>query len=316
MQPPTRVHRRSRSTHWRPIHGLRALMAGAVIALTPAGAATPAPAPAAAPLMLGVQNGLANESQLAMDNAAQALADLIGGTAGRSVLWKAHFTAKDAVPSPAETRYDFAFVKPPNLVALLLAKGWTLVATAKDPFGFGTDFIAQPCPGHPGQVLLGGPSMAILNVAELGPARCVAVDKVWTATDAVLLVPAKGSLVDKMATRLWREHGAAMPRVVHVDTQNAVTGLMRDMHVSAIGVVTPLVSKPWVANGGVLLQHAPMPFWAMLAAPGTSPDLIAKVRAALTGPAAAHADKALHIPGWQAGDAKPYLAFQQWLEAK
>ena len=314
MQSPIRA---LRGKPFRPVYGLCALLVATLAATTPAHAAGKAAAStAAAPLMLGVQNGLANESQIAMDNAAQTLADVVGSATGRNVLWKAHFTAKDATPSAGDSRYDFAFVKPPNLTALLLTKGWTLVTAAQDPMGFGTDLVAQPCRGSPGEVLLGGPALSILNVSDLDAAQCVPAAKVWTAPNAVLLVPAKGSLIDKMAVRLWREHSPAMPRIVHVDTQNAVTGLMREMHVPVVGAVTPLVSKQWVAGGGVLLQHAPMPFWAMLAAPGTPPDLSDKVRAALTGPAAARANKALHVPGWVAGDAKAYLAFQRWLDAK
>ena len=287
------------------------MAAGSVFAATKAGG----PAPPA--LLLGVQNGLANENQVAMDNAAQTLADVIGAAAGRKVIWEAHFSAKDAAPQTSgSSHYDFAFVKPPNLTALLLTKGWKLVATAKDPVGFGTDLIAQPCPGKPGQVLLGGPGLSILGLSEAQPATCATSATVWNSPAAVLLIPAKGSLVDKMASKLWLQHASALPKIVHVGTQNAVTGLMQDMHAPAIGVVTPLVSKKWVAGGGVLLQHQPMPFWAVLAAPDTPPDMVGKVGAALLSPAADRANKALHIPGWNAGDPKPYIAFLQWLNAK
>lgn len=270
---------------------------------------------AAAPLRMGVNNGLANATQVAMDNASQALADVVSNATGQKVLWSAHFTVKTAQDKPGTVSDDFAFVKPPVLTAKLLAQGWQLVAVAQDTIGFGTDLIAPACPGKPGEVQIGGPGLSVLQLPTNIPETCMPVAKVWTAPNAVLLSPAAGSPVDRMAIKMWKRHAPTLPQVVHVKTQNAVTGLMQEMGVKAVGVVTPLVSKQWVAHGGVLLDHEPMPFWAMIAAPDTPPALVAKVRAALLSPASAEANKALHIPGWETGDPATYAAFLKKLNS-
>lgn len=265
----------------------------------------------AGPLRLGINNGLANDSQLQMNNAAQAIADLISRATGQQTFWAAHFDGS----AKGGHREDFAFVKPPLLTAKLLAQGWQLVAVARDSIGFGTDLIAPACPGKPGQVQLGGSSLSVLGLPANRPAVCVPISQVWKSPAVVLLSPKAGSPVDRVAHQMWRKHGP-LPTVVHVDTQNAVAGLMRDMGVKAVGVVTPLVSHRWVAEGGVILAHEPMPFWAMLAAPDTPASLVDKVRGALLSDASAEVDARLKIAGWQLGSAGEYAAFAQSLQAR
>ncbi|SCC91970.1 conserved exported hypothetical protein [Thiomonas sp. X19] len=291
------------------------LLFSMLLGLAPAAHA--APAPTSPTLMLGIQNGLVQENAVALGNTAQELADVIGAAAGRKVIWEANYSKADAGKQASEgSHFDFVFSKPPNLSAALLSKGWQLVATAKSPVEFGTDFIAQPCPGKPGEVLLGGPTLAILGVERVPPATCVAAADAWKSPAALLLTPTKGSLVDKVATKLWLQRAGTPPKVIYVAYQNAVTGFMQTTHAAVIGAVTPLVSKKWKAEGGIVLAHQSMPFWALLAAPGTPAATVDKVRAAMLGNPSQRLNEMLHIPGWEAGSPKPYAEFMQWLKAK
>lgn len=296
---------RPRAFSWR--HLLVVLSLGA--ALLPA-RSDAAAAPAGPTQVLRVQNGLVQENEVALANGAQALADVISRASGRRTLWMAHDALGAAV---VQQQADYSFVKPPSASAKMLAKGWQLVAVALAPQGFGVDFIAQPCPGHPGSVLLGGPTLTTLGVSTSTPATCVPVSQVWTSPAAVLLAPAKGSLVDKVAGKLWRMHASKLPPTVHVQYQNAVTDFMQLTHAAVVGVVTPLVSAQWRAHGGVVLAHQEMPFWTVLAAPGVPPEQVAKVRAALLSPDAAAMNRALHVAGWKAGDPQVYADFLHWL---
>jgi hypothetical protein len=266
------------------------------------------------PLLMGFQFGLNSENHQILNVIGQSLSDVVGSAVNRKVLWEPNFNLKSAETKTDAAQYSFAFVKPPNLTAALLAKGWQLVASGKDTMHFGTDLIAQKCPQEPGKILIGGSTLSILGLSTSAPQVCVTPDQVWTSPSAVLLAPQEGSLVDLIAQKLWREHAKQLPRTVHVKTQNAVTGLMRDMHVAAIGVVTPVVSKKWLQDGGVLLQHQPMPMWAVLAAPGVSADAVSKVRADLLGPASERANRALGITGWEVGSPKAYADFLKWLK--
>ena len=307
------LQRRAR-TH-APLSGLcRAVVAVlSCAALGAAAHAAPAPAAGGATQLLRVQNGLVQENEVAVANGAQALADVISHATGKRTLWMAH----DAVGATlAAQPADYAFVKPPSASAKLLAKGWHLVAVAQAPHGFGVDFIAQPCPGHAAEVLLGGPTLSTLGVATDAPAKCVSLRDVWTQPGAVLLAPAKGSLVDKVAAKLWLQHASKLPPTVHVQYQNAVTDFMRVTHAAVIGVVTPLVSAQWRATGGVVLAHQEMPFWTVLAAPSVGADQVSKVRAALLAPDARSMDRALHVAGWVAGDPQVYADFMHWLAAR
>lgn len=269
-------------------------------------------------LSLGIQNGLVQENAVEVSSSAQGLADLIGGATGRKVIWEARYSAGDANQgAQSGPSYDFMFSKPPNLTAILLSKGWHLVAVAKPHVEFGTDFIAQPCPGKPGEVLLGGPTLAVLGVDHAPEATCVPADAIWKSPSAILLTPAKDSLVDKVAAKIWLQHSNTLPRVIHVQYQNAVTGFMQTTHAAVIGAVTPMVSKTWKAEGGVVLAHQPMPFWALLAAPGTSTETVDKVRAALIASGQdSFLSKGLHIRGWENGNPKAYAELIQWLRGK
>ncbi|OZB68684.1 MAG: hypothetical protein B7X36_15045, partial [Thiomonas sp. 14-64-326] len=245
---------------------LVSLLCGGLAARQAEAAPTPAVA-SAAPLLMGFQFGLAAENQQALNVIGQTLSDVVSNAVNRKVLWLPNFDLKTAEASSDASRYSFAFVKPPNLTAALLAKGWQLVAVGKDTMHFGTDLIARQCPNQAGKILVGG---------------------------------------GMIAQKLWLGHAKQLPKVVYVKTQNAVTGLMRDMQVAAIGVVTPVVSKQWLAEGGVLLQHQPMPMWAVLAAPGVPEDSVTKVRADLLGAASDRANKALGLTGWEVGSPKAY----------
>ena len=275
-----------------------------------------ASAPTQPSALLGLNFGLAVADQQSQYVAAQGLATLLGDAVHLKVIWESGFNLAKAGPSgdAGVPSFGFAFVKPPNLTAALLAKGWHLVAEGEDTIHFGADLIASACPGQPGKVLLGGSSLSILGLASVPPQACVPPDEVWQSPSAVMLSPKEGSLVDLIAQKIWREHGATPKHIARVQTQNAVIGLMRDMHVTAVGVVTPVVAKAWSARGGIVLAHRPMPFWALVAAPEVPPQEIEQVRSALMSPTAAPVNKALHIPGWKVGDPKVYADFLKWLK--
>lgn len=303
------------------IAGLATLSTGAALLALSCGMLSPAiAAPSAtvtvksAPLILGINNGLLYGNQIEIESIGIPFAELLEKTTGQKVTWNGAFDAKTAGSSKPGESFDFAFVKSPLLTAELLPKGWHLVAVARDPVGFGTDLIAQACPGKPGQVALGGESLAILALNKQIPATCVPADKVWSSASAVLLSVETG-LVEQVGKKMWKAHSASLPELAQVRSQNAVVGLMQDMHVAVIGAVTPVFSKKWVASGGMLLQHQPMPFWAVVAAPGTSPDQINAVRAALTSSASDRLDRVLKIPGWEVGSPKTYADFLQWLKS-
>ncbi|CQR41723.1 MAG: hypothetical protein PHO55_04625 [Thiomonas arsenitoxydans] len=293
---------------------LVSLLCGGLAARQAEAAPTPAVA-SAAPLLMGFQFGLAVENHQALNVIGQALSDVVSNAVNRKVLWLPNFNLKTAEASSDASRYSFAFVKPPNLTAALLAKGWQLVAVGKDTMHFGTDLIARQCPNQAGKILVGGGSLSVLGLSTAVPETCISPDEAWSSPSAVLLAPQKGSLVDMIAQKLWLGHAKQLPKVVYVKTQNAVTGLMRDMQVAAIGVVTPVVSKQWLAEGGVLLQHQPMPMWAVLAAPSVPEDSVAKVRADLLGAASERANKALGLTGWEVGSPKAYADFLKWLKS-
>lgn len=266
--------------------------------------------------LLGLNFGLAVGNQQDQYVAAQQLAALLGKAVHQKMLWEGGFNlAKaQAVARDGAIPFSFAFIKPPNLTAALLAKGWHLVAEGEDTIHFGTDLIAPACPGQPGKVLLGGDSLSILGMNGHTPQACVEPDQVWHSSSAVMLAPKEGSLVDLVAQKIWREHGVQPRQVARVQTQNAVIGLMREMHVAAVGVVTPVVARAWAAQGGIVLAHRPMPFWALVAAPGVPAQEITDARDALMSPSAATVNKALHLPGWTHGDPAAYADFLKWLK--
>lgn len=264
-------------------------------------------------LVLGINNGVRYGNQIHIQAIGVPFAQLLSKATQQNVIWDGSFDASSA--QAHGSRFAFAFVKPPSLTAQLLAKGWHLVAVASDPDGFGTDLIAQPCPGKPGQVALGGQNLAVLGLSRQVPSTCVPVAQVWTSPSAVLLSP-ENSLVEQVGEKVWRTHNGKGPQLqARVRSQDAVVGLMEQMHTAVVGAVNSVFGKQWQAKGGVLLQHQPMPFWAVIAAPDTPAEQIAAVRAALMDTsAAAPLNRVIGIKGWESGDPKRYADFLKWLK--
>ena len=304
--PSARPRRASLATLWRLSIGL----ALATLAALPARAAAPD-----APLRLGIHNGLVGSGALEVNRMSQTVANQLGKMVARRVEYQVNYGSASIAKSLLQPgHFDLALVRPPNLVAALVHKGWTLVANGDDPEQ-GVDFIAQPCPGKPGQALVGGPSLMLLKVADPPEPACLPPAAIWKAPQVRFLTAAKGSLVDLVTRRVIQEHGGDASRVVNATTQSAVPDFMITMHAAIVGAVSPHVAGQWGQKGGVVLFHRPMPPLALLAAPETPAEVVAALRTGLRDPsAAAEISRALAIAGWAAPDPKPYQAFMKWLQ--
>ena len=285
-------------------------LALATLAALPARAAAPD-----APLRLGIHNGLVGSGALEVNRMSQTIATQLGKMAARRVEYQVNYGSASIAKSLLQPgHFDLALVRPPNLVAALVHKGWTLVANGDDPEQ-GVDFIAQPCPGKPGQALVGGPTLMLLKVADPPEPTCLAPEAIWKAPQVRFLTAAKGSLVDLVTRRVIEEHEGDASRVVNASTQSAVPDFMITMHAAIVGAVSPHVAGPWGKKGGVVLFHRPMPALALLAAPETPAEVVAALRTGLRDPgASAEISRALAIAGWDAPDPKPYQAFMKWLQ--
>lgn len=243
----TRLRRKLRATWWCPfLHVL--LLSFALAPLAQAAPAAHRDGAAAPALHLGLQMGLLGGSAAQTFALGQYLGDILGGALNRPVTW--------VVQTPQQTRttpQPLMFIRPPDMTADLLAKGWKLVAVARGQAHFGVDLIASPCAGQPGKVQLGGSKTALLGVHTSLVPVCVDPSQVWTSPAAVLLTPQRGSLVERVARKMWHRHTAGAPVLAHAGTQEGVIGLMRDMHVPTVGVVTPTISGQWQAESGVVL---------------------------------------------------------------
>lgn len=289
-----------------------------LLAAAPCSAAKPEAHAAAdaAPLRLGIHNGLINANAFTVDRHAQAASDWIGGVLHRKVIYQVNYgTGQITQALLRPGAFDLAIVRPADLTAKLLQQGWTLIAMAHQS-GQGVDFIAQPCPDQPAKVLLGGSSLAMLGTGQSASRVCVPAAAAWTAPQARFLTAAKGSLIDQVTRKVVQDHGGQSQAVVNTSTLDVAAGFLQTMHVAAIGAVSPFVSKAWVKQGGVLIFHQPMPPLALLAAPGTSADTVTTLRAAvLDAQGSAALSRALQIPKWDAPDPQVYAAFIQWLHA-
>jgi len=285
------------------------------LALVTAGTLPSHAAAPEAPLRLGIHNGLVASGSLEVDRMSQTIASQFGKMLARRVEYQVNYGSASIGNSLLQPgHFDLALVRPPNLVAALVRKGWTLVANGNDPEQ-GVDFIAQPCPGKPGQALVGGPSLLLLKVDNPPQQTCMPPAAIWTAPQVRFLTAARGSLVDLVTRRVIQEHEGDASRVVNASTQSAVPDFMITMHAAIVGAVSPHVAGQWGQKGGVLLYHRPMPPLALLAAPELPADTVAALRAGLRDPsAAAEISRALAIAGWDAPDPKPYQAFMKWLQ--
>jgi hypothetical protein len=268
------------------------------------------------PLHLGIHNGLVGSDSVDVNRMAQVVANLLGKTLARRVEFEVNYGSGAIGKRLLEPgHFDLALVRPANLTAALLRQGWTLIANGQEP-GQGVDFIAQPCPGKPGQVLIGGASLLLLKIAEPPAQTCVAAAAIWKAPQARFLTAAKGSLVDLVTHRVVQDQGGSAAQVLNTGTQSTVPDFMTTMHAAIIGAVSPRVAAQWGQQGGVVVHHQPMPPLALLAAPQFPADAAAALRTALRDPGTAAAvNHALAISGWDAPDPQPYRAFMQWLQA-
>ncbi len=302
---------RSRPANPGTLRRLSIVLAWAALAALPARAAAPD-----APLRLGIHNGLVGTGSLEVDQMSQTVANQLGKMLARRVEYQVNYGSASIAQSLLQPgHFDLALVRPPNLTAALLRKGWSLVANGRDPEQ-GVDFIAQPCPGNPGQALVGGQSLLLLRIDNPPKQTCVPSAAIWKAPEVRFLTAAKGSLVDLVTRRVIQDHGGDPSRVLNTGTQSTVPDFMLTMHAAIIGAVSPHVAGQWGAKGGLVVLHQPMPPLALLAAPDMPADAVAALRAGLRDTDAASAiSRALAIAGWDAADPKPYQAFMKWLQA-
>lgn len=264
-----------------------------------------------APVRLGLQMGLFGGTPAQVFAFGQSLSNSLGSALRRPVVWEVQ-TAKQTQEQPLR----WMFVRPPDITATLLSKGWKLVAVTKGGVHFGVDLIAQPCPDQRGKVLLGGPKMALLGQPPADKPVCVDPAQLWTSPQAVLFTPKPDSLVERIALKLWRQHSARLPRLVHPGTQEGVVGLIHDMQVPAVGAVTSLIAQKWQAQGGMIVaqMHTQLPLGALVAAPDVPDADVAAVQAALVAtPVDASIAKTLQANGWEPGQPREYAKLLEFL---
>lgn len=264
-----------------------------------------------APAHLGLQMGLFGGTPAQVFAFGESLSHILSSALKRPVVWVTQ-TAKQTREQPSR----WMFVRPPDITAALLSKGWKLVAVTKGGVRFGVDLIARACPDQRGKVLLGGPKMALLGQPPTDKPVCVEPAQLWTSPQAVLLTPKPDSLAERIAVKLWRQHSARLPRLVHPGTQEGVVGLMHDMQVPAIGAVTSLIAQNWQAQGGVIVaqMHTQLPLGAVVAAPDVPDADVAAARAALIDtPVDAAIAKTLQAQGWEPGQPQEYAKLLEFL---
>ena len=302
---------RSRPANLKTLRRISIVLALATLAALPARAAAPA-----APLRLGIHNGLVGTGSFEVNQMSQTVANQLGKMLARRVEYEVNYGSASIGKTLLQPgHFDLALVRPPNLTAALLRKGWILVANGRDPEQ-GVDFIAQPCPGKPGQALVGGQSLLLLGIHDPPEQTCVRSAAIWKAAQVRFLTAAKGSLVDLVTRRVIQDQAGDPSRVLNAGTQSTVPDFMVTMHAAIIGAVSPHVAGKWGQKGGLVVFHQPMPPLALLAAPQTPADAIAALRAGLRDSDAATAiSRVLVIAGWDAPDPKPYQAFMTWLQS-
>lgn len=263
------------------------------------------------PLHLGLQMGLFGGSSAQVFAFGQSLSNTLNSALKRPVIW-----AIQTAQQPQAASLSFMFIRPPDMTAALLSKGWKLVAVTKGDAHFGVDLIAQPCPAQHGNILLGGPKMALLGLQSTGVPVCIDPRQAWTSPAAVLLTPKAGSLVERVAIKLWQQHNPRLPQMAHPGTQEGVVALMRDMQIPAIGAVTPLIARKWQAQGGMIVaqMQTTLPLGALVAAPTVSDTDVAAVRTAfLDAPSNAVLAKTLQVTGWETGQPQDFAKLLKFL---
>ena len=246
----------------------------------------------AANVLFGIAEGVAQQSSFGdLQDKYQPLADYLGHVLKAKITLESSQSIKSALANLAKDRYQLMFCRPASVTAKAIRDDkYQLVAMGDGKNG--ANFIVRKDSGfkNPQDIL-----------------------------SHTIAMPQPDTFIAKVGLATIRDMGGKLaPGQVHyAHYQEAINFMVENKFVD-IGVVAPVMVKPWLAKGGVVLfKSKNLPFWAIIASPKVSKDEVRKMQKALLD--MGNTDEGIKmlakigVKGWLAGNPQDYVDMLTWL---
>jgi ABC-type phosphate/phosphonate transport system substrate-binding protein len=250
------------------------------------------PAMAAGSMLLGINEGLAEQSDFKeMQEKYQGFANVLSGQLQKRVLIESSQNLKEVMAMLAKGRYDIMFCRPSNLAAKAIRDDrYSLIAMAD------------------------GALAAVFIVNKNSPLK-----KPEDISSKRFAMPEKTALVTKVGLATFRDMNIdpAKQNIHYAHYQDAISFMVKN-NFADVGVVAPAIANTWEKSGGkTLFRSKTVPFWAVIASPSVSQADVAKVRAALLELGKTEEGqkvlKRIGVKNFVAGNPKDYIDMLTWL---
>lgn len=243
-------------------------------------------------LLFGVNEGVSEQQNFSeLQEKYKGLAEVMSKALKRPVKVEASTNIGSSANSLKKERYDIMFSRPSNVAGKAIRDNhYQLVASAKNEL------------------------TAKFIVNKSSPLKSAADVK-----DKKFVMPEKNALMTKVALATLRDMKMTpLPQNVHNARLQETVASMVESKFGDVGVVSPLISKDWEKNGGlVLFQSKKLPSWAVIAAPSLPQDDVAKIRTALVDLESTESGKQIlqkiNVKGFAPGNQADYVALVNWL---
>lgn len=245
-------------------------------------------------LLFGVNEGSAGQKDFGdLQTKYKALGDYLAKTINKPVKLESSQNLKSSSTNLAKGRYALFFSKPANVSAKAMRdQKYQLVAMAKGEFT--VKFIVN--------------ANSPLKKPEDIKGKRIAL--------------AKGTFMETAGMAELRDRNLTpLPEQIQAAKFQDGIEFIVEKGFADVGMVSPVVAKAWVANGGgVLFESRKMPFWSLIASPDMSKDDVSKIQTALVNLENSEDGKKLleklGAKGFVPGNQQDYLDMLSWLEKK
>ena len=246
-------------------------------------------------VLFGIAEGVAGQFNYQdMQDKYQPLADYLGRVLKAKVTLEYSQDIKSALVNLGKSRYQLLFCRPANVTAKAIRDDkYQLVAMAKNDNG--ANFIVRKDSGF---------------------------KKPQDISNHNIAMPGKNTFVAQVGLATLRDLGIKIaPSQLHVARYQEAVNFMVENKFDDVGIVAPVMTKPWLKAGGVVLfKSKNLPSWSIIASPKISKEEVAKMQKALINMEESDEGKKIlakiGVKGWVSGNPQDYVDMLTWIGAK
>lgn len=242
--------------------------------------------------LFGIAEGVAEQSSVGnLEEKYQPLVEYLGHVIKTKMTMESSQSIKSAQVNLKKGRYEVMFCRPSNVTAQAIRDDkYQLVAMAKGENN--AYFIVRKDSGF---------------------------KKPQDILSHTIAMPQPNTFIAKVGLATIRDMGGKMaPGQVHYAHYQEAINYMVENKFADVGIVNPVLVKPWLAKGGVVLfKSKNLPFWSIIASSKVSKEDVTKMQKALIDMENTDEGKKIlakiGVKAWVPGNPQDYVGMLTWL---